>query len=88
MFKILKYNSIFFQFEPERQPRGVYSLQQFPKFSFERVRNDLSSSVETALGNALLQDCSELFKDPEIVKHITLDRGKLDRQKKSEGTCK
>ena len=76
---MLKY--VFFQYEPERRPRGVYSLKQFPKFSFELVRNDLSSSVGAALGNALLRDCSDLFKDPEIVEHITLDRGKLDRQK-------
>ena len=52
---------IFFQYEPERRPRGVYSLKQFPKFSFELVRNDLSSSVGAALGNALLRDCSDLF---------------------------
>lgn len=71
-----------FQFELENKIRPIYSLQKFPKFAFELVRNDVSSAVGAALGNALLRDCSDLFKEPEMIDYITMDRMKLERQKK------
>jgi len=69
------------EFEPDDQPKSTYSLMQFPKFAFELVRNEISSSVGAAIGNALLRDCSMLFKDSQIIDQITLDRSKIERQK-------
>ena len=65
-----------------REVSGIYSLWKFPKFAIELIRNDVSSSVGAALGNAIMLDLSGLFADPTITSILVLDKSKIDRQKK------
>ena len=70
-------------FEPERQPSGVYSKLEIPRYANELVRNDVSSNVGASLANAFLldQESRGLLNSQVDVKTILLDKSKVNRAK-------
>ena len=67
--------------EPTPKPTSEYSTIKFPSFALELVRGDCSSSLGAALGNALLHDIRHLLKPDVDLRHIIMDKAKLDRAK-------
>ena len=67
--------------EPTPKPTSEYSTVKFPSFALELVRGDCSSSLGAALGNALLHDIRHILKPDVDLRHIVMDKAKLDRAK-------
>ena len=67
--------------KPKSKRTGEYSTVKFPFFARELIRGDCSSSLSAALGNALIHDIIHFSKPKVDLRHIVIDKAKLDRAK-------
>ena len=58
-----------------------YNIIKLNRFAMELIRGDLSSSLDAALGNALLCDIKHLFQSHVDINEILKDKSKIDRAK-------